>query len=148
MAEYKEVVERLAPCGLDCSRCADYTGGEIQKLSAQLDDLLNGYLRVARMKKDIKPVFTGYPQFEEVLKSFTQAACSGCRGNNVLCPFECVASVCSMEKGVDFCFQCEEFPCSKIIDTRIQERWLSFNLRMKEIGVEEFYLEQSKLPRY
>jgi hypothetical protein len=145
--EYKEAVTRLAPCGLDCSRCADYSGGEIQKLSVRLVDLLNGYLRVARMKKDIKPVFTGYPQFEEVLKSFTQAACTGCRGDKVLCPFECVARVCSREKGVDFCFQCGEFPCSKI-DTRIRERWLGFNLRMKVIGVEEFYQEQSRLPRY
>ncbi|MFZ3132580.1 MAG: DUF3795 domain-containing protein [Desulfosporosinus sp.] len=74
-------------------------------------------------------------------KSFAQAACSGCRGNNVLCPIECVAGVCSREKGVDFCFQCGEFPCSKKIDTQIQERWLNFNRRMKEIGVEEFYHE-------
>jgi hypothetical protein len=146
--EYKEAVRRLAPCGLDCSRCADYAGGEIQKLSIRLVELLNGYLRLARVKEDIKPVFTGYLQFEEVLKSFTQAACSGCRGNNVLCPIECVAGVCSREKGVDFCFQCGEFPCSKKIDPQTKERWLSFNLRMKEIGVEEFYQEQSKLPRY
>ncbi len=146
--EYEEAVRRLAPCGLDCSRCADYASGEIQKLSFRLVELLNGYLRVARVKESIKPVFTSYHQFEEVLKSFAQAACSGCRGNNVLCPIECVAGVCTREKGVDFCFQCGEFPCSKKIDTQIQERWLNFNRRMKEIGVEEFYQEQSRLPRY
>jgi len=146
--EYEEAVRRLAPCGLDCSRCADYASGEIQKLSVRLVELLNGYLRVASVKEAIKPEFTGYHQFEEVLKSFAQAACSGCRGNNVLCPIECVAGVCTREKGVDFCFQCGEFPCSKKIDTQIQERWLNFNRRMKEIGVEEFYQEQSRLPRY
>lgn len=146
--EYEEAVRRLAPCGLDCSRCADYAGGEIQELSVRLGELLKGYLRVARVKEDIKPVFTGYPQFEEVLKSFAQAACSGCRGNNVLCPIECVAGECTREKGVDFCFQCGEFPCFRKIDPQIQERWLNFNRRMKEIGVEEFYLEQSRLPRY
>lgn len=84
--EYEEAVRRLAPCGLDCSRCADYASGEIQKLSVRLGELLNGYLRVARVKEDIEPVFTGYPQFEEVLKTFAQAACSGCRGNNVIQP--------------------------------------------------------------
>ena len=146
--EYKEVVRRLAPCGLDCSRCADYAGGEIQNLSTRLSGLLKGYSRLAKVKEAIKPVLTGYPQFAEVLNSFSQAACSGCRGNNVLCPVECVAGVCSREKGVDFCFQCGEFPCSKKIDIQTQERWLKFNLRMKEIGVEEFYQEQSKLPRY
>ncbi len=146
--EYKEVVGRIAPCGLDCSRCADYAGGEIPKLSLRLGELLNGYLRVAKIKEEINPIFTGYPQFEEVLKSFAQAACSGCRGNNVLCPIECAAGECSKEKGVDFCFQCEEFPCSKKIAPQIQARWLKFNLRMKEIGVEEFYREQSRFPRY
>jgi len=146
--DYKEAVRRLAPCGLDCSRCADYAGGEIQKLSIRLDELLNGYLRVARVREGINPVYSGYPQFEEMLKAFAQAACSGCRGDNVLCPIECVAGECTREKGVDFCFQCEEFPCSKKVDPHTQERWLKFNQRMKEIGVEEFCQEQSKLPRY
>ncbi|MEN6349514.1 MAG: DUF3795 domain-containing protein [Syntrophomonas sp.] len=146
--EYEEVVKRIAPCGLDCSRCADYAGGEIRKLSARLSELINGYSRVAKVKEGIKPVFAGYPQFEEVLNSFTQAACSGCRGNNVLCPVECAAGKCSKEKGLDFCFQCEEFPCTKKIDVQVQGRWLKFNQRMKEIGVEEFYQEQNKLSRY
>lgn len=146
--EYQEAVKRLAPCGLDCSRCADYAGGEIRNLSTHLGELLNGYLRVAKVRESIMPVFNGYPQFQEVLKSFSQAACSGCRGDNVLCPIECVAGVCTREKGVDFCFQCEEFPCSKKIDIQTKERWLRFNLRMKEIGVEAFYEEQSILPRY
>ena len=146
--EYKEAVRRLAPCGLDCSRCADYAGGEIQGLSIRLSELLNGYLRVAGVREGINPVYAGYPQFEEMLKSFAQAACSGCRGDNVLCPIECVAGQCTREKGVDFCFQCEEFPCSKKIDIQIRERWLKFNQRMKEIGAEEFCLEQSRFPRY
>jgi len=122
--------------------------GGIQQLSTRLFELLEGYARLAKVKEEIKPVFTGYPQFKEVLNSFSQAACSGCRGNHVLCPIECAASACTREKGVDFCFQCEEFPCSKKIDIKIQARWLKFNLRMKEIGVEQFCQEQSRLPRY
>lgn len=146
--DYQEAVRRLAPCGLDCSRCADYSGGEIKELSVRLAGLLKGYLWVARVKAGIRPVFAGYPQFEEVLVEFSQAACSGCRRDNVLCPFECVACMCTREKGVDFCFQCGEFPCSREINQVIRERWLNFNQRMKEIGVVEFYKERSRLPRY
>lgn len=146
--EYKEAVRRLAPCGLDCSRCADYAGGEIQKLSIRLSELLNGYSRIAKIREDINPILAYYPQFEEILKSFAQAACSGCRGSNVLCPIECAAGQCTREIGVEFCFQCEEFPCSKQIDPHTQERWQKYNQRMKEIGVEEFCHEQSRLPRY
>lgn len=146
--EYRDAVSRLAPCGLDCSRCADYAGGKIQELSAQLAERLNGYLRISKVRKEINPVYSGYPQFEEVLKIFAQAACSGCRGDNVLCPIECAAGRCTREKGIDFCFQCEDFPCTKHIDSQTRDRWLKFNQRMKEIGVVEYYLEQSKLPRY
>ncbi|NPV93284.1 MAG: DUF3795 domain-containing protein [Firmicutes bacterium] len=146
--DYQEAVRRLAPCGLDCSRCADYAGGEIKELSARLAELLQGYLRVARVKAGQKPAFAGYPQFEEVLATFSRAACSGCRGDNVLCPFDCTACRCTREKGVDFCFQCGEFPCSREINPVIRERWLSFNQRMKEIGVVEFYQEQSRVARY
>lgn len=34
--EYSEVLKHLAPCGLDCVRCADYEQGEIKKLSTKL----------------------------------------------------------------------------------------------------------------
>ncbi|MDD3024012.1 MAG: DUF3795 domain-containing protein [Syntrophomonadaceae bacterium] len=146
--DYKEVVERLAPCGLDCSRCADYAGGEVQTLSNRLSKLLNGYHRVARVREGINPMYAGYSQFEEVLKTFAGAACSGCRGDNVLCPIECTAGECTRKKGLDFCFQCEEFPCSKKIDPQIQKRWLDFNRRMKEIGAAEFCAEQNHKPRY
>ncbi len=37
---YEDVVRRLAPCGLGCSRCADYENGEIRELSLRLIQLL------------------------------------------------------------------------------------------------------------
>lgn len=49
---------------------------------------------------------------------------------------------------MDFCFQCDEFPCDEQKDERIRERWMAKNNRMKEIGVIEYYIEQSKTPRY
>lgn len=146
--EYQEIVRRLAPCGLDCTRCADYGDGEIRELSAILSRHLAGYSRVAKMKEGLKPVFAGYQQFEAVLNNFTQAACSGCRGDNILCPLECSPKTCTREKGLDFCFQCGDFPCEREIDARLRDRWLEFNQRMREVGVEEFYRERCSLPRY
>lgn len=146
--EYSEAVQRLAPCGLDCSRCADCAGGEIGTLSGRLVALLSGYARVARVKQDKRPVFQGYPQCEEVLKTFAQAACGGCRDENCLCPIDCVVRPCTREKGVDFCFQCGEFPCAKDVNVQIRQRWLDNNMRMKDIGAAAFCEEQGKRPRY
>ncbi len=37
--EYSEVSKHLAPCGLDCIRCADCEQGEIKQLSSRLSQL-------------------------------------------------------------------------------------------------------------
>lgn len=147
--EYSEVVEHLAPCGFDCMRCADYEKGEIKELSSKLVQLIGNYSPVAKMKAHGKPVFIGYSQFEEILKSFSNASCSGCRGENVQCPLTtCSAKNCHKEKGVDFCFQCDEYPCERQFDGSLRGRWRNINDRMKEIGAVQYYTEQLKLPRY
>lgn len=145
---YDQVVKRLAPCGLDCSRCADYESGEIRELSLKLAQLLAGYGRVAKMKEDKNPIFSSYPQFEEILSSFSRASCGGCRSGALKCPIECHAKTCFKEKGVDFCFQCDEYPCDKQFTGGLRERWKTINNRMKEIGAVEYYQEQARQPRY
>ncbi|MFZ5633410.1 MAG: DUF3795 domain-containing protein [Bacillota bacterium] len=145
---YEDVLKHLAPCGLDCNRCADYENGEIKQLSLKLLQLLGNYRRVAKMKSEQKPEFNNYQQFEEMLASFSRASCSGCRGDNVLCFIVCQAKTCHREKGVDFCFQCDEYPCEKQFTGALRERWIQRNNRMKEIGAVQFYYEQLELPRY
>lgn len=146
--KYEEVVQKIAACGLDCSRCADYEDGEIKEISSKLMKLLNGYDRLAGIKTTMNPAFEGYNQFKEVLSIFAEASCGGCRSNNIKCPIDCHAKTCHKEKKVDFCFQCKEYPCNDQFKGKLRERWIEMNNRMKEIGVENFYLEQSKKPRY
>jgi len=50
--------------------------------------------------------------------------------------------------GVDFCFQCREYPCDGQFEDRLRDWWRTINDRMKEIGAVAYYDEQSKLPRY
>lgn len=146
--EYLEVKTRLAPCGLDCSRCADYEHGEIKATSVLLLELLGNYGRLAQMKSKAFPVLENYPQFRDVLSAFAGASCSGCRGDHILCPTRCSAKICHRENNVDFCFQCLNYPCNNQFYGKLRERWLSINDRMKEIGPEAYYEEQSKQPRY
>lgn len=146
--EYQEVLSYLAPCGLDCGRCADYENGEIKRLSSKLIHLLGNYGRVAKMKAETKPAFNHYAHFDEILTSFSRASCGGCRSENVQCPITCAAKTCHKEKGVDFCFQCVEYPCEKQFSGRLRERWKEKNDRMREIGPVQFYSEQNESPRY
>jgi hypothetical protein len=143
-----EFVRELSFCGLDCSRCADYKNSEIRNLSLKLSELLNGYERLAKMKADNAPIFKGYPEFVSILSHFAKGTCSGCRSDNVQCPLECHAKTCCKEHNVNFCFECGEFPCDKQFQGKLRERWIYINKRMREIGVENYFIEQSKMPRY
>ncbi|MFX0138614.1 MAG: DUF3795 domain-containing protein [Candidatus Hodarchaeota archaeon] len=74
--------------------------------------------------------------------------CEGCRVRNKNCTF--LRKFCAKirKKEIDFCFECEEFPCEdrKRIDDIYSERYnYSFvdNLnRIKEIGVKKWLKEQ------
>jgi len=146
--DYQAVLKELAPCGLDCSRCARYANGEIKKLSTELTKRLEGFEKVAAKLGDIVPAFANYRQFSDVLAFFTQADCSGCRYGEAPFPL-CAAKTCFKEKGVDFCFQCGEYPCERNrFHPELHNHWRHSNDRMKEIGVEAYYREQKKKSRY
>ncbi len=146
--KYEGIVKNIAPCGLDCSRCADYEDGEIKVLSSKLKSLLSGYKRVAQLREAISSSYVGYDAFETMLDQFAGASCGGCRSEHVKCPVQCQAKTCHKEKKVDFCFQCDEFPCQGEFEETIKKRWLDNNKRMDEKGVEEYYIQESQKPRY
>jgi hypothetical protein len=73
--------------------------------------------------------------------NLSDIACEGCRSPTLFsyC-ITCDIRKCVMEKGLTWCYECEEFPCSKLID--FQLKWqlpIIDNLRMiKEIGVDKW----------
>jgi hypothetical protein len=109
---------------------------------------LGNYARVAAYKAEQSPAFASYARFEDVLAAFSRGPCGGCRSANVQCPIPCRARTCHAEKGVDFCFQCENYPCEDPTFGPIKERWRQRNDRMKDVGVVQFYDEQLREPRY
>lgn len=77
----------LAPCGLDCGICELY----LCKDDPQLQDQL---------------VSKGVPA--------DKIPCPGCRAIKGLCPVltkACKTYECLKSKELDYCFECEEFPC-------------------------------------
>jgi len=146
--EYKDILNILAPCGLNCRKCLAYSEGEIRTHSIDLQKLLGSFDRYAERFSLFLPVFKNYPFFKELLAYFTQADCNGCRKGACKYP-NCGVIACYQQKGVDFCFQCDEFPCEKTnFDPDLKRRWIQMNNRMKEVGVETYYQETKDLPRY
>jgi hypothetical protein len=146
--KYEEVVDILAPCGLNCSKCMAYTEGSITHHAKELQRLLGSFDIYAKRFSNFMPAFKNYPSFKEVLDIFVKADCAGCRKGHCIYP-NCGVAPCYKERGVDFCFQCEDFPCDHTnFDKHLHERWLRMNKRMKEIGVEAYYEETKDQSRY
>jgi hypothetical protein len=146
--EYQEILDTIAPCGLNCKKCFAYSEGEIGLHSEKLQELLGSFDRYAERFSSFLPIFKNYPAFKELLSYLAQPDCKGCRRGTCKYP-NCGVTECYKKKDVDFCFQCGEFPCERTnFDPDLKRRWILMNQRMKEIGVRSYFKESCDMPRY
>ena len=148
---YEFIRERLAPCGLHCGRCFAFASGDIKAYSTALKDALGNFdvyaKRFSKMLGD--PTYDIYPEFEKFLSHLAAGSCGGCRKEKCKVFAACGVRLCSETNGVDFCFQCAEFPCDKTeFDENLYNRHVEINRKMKEVGVEKYYDEVKDKPRY
>ena len=146
--DYEEILNVLSPCGLNCKKCFAFNKGNVKKHSIKLRELLGNFKKYAKRFSKFLPIFKKYNSFSDLLEYFTKVDCKGCRNGDCKYP-NCGVINCYMEKKVDFCFECEGYPCNKTnFDPDLKQRWIQMNNRMKEIGVKAYYEEIKDLPRY
>lgn len=119
----------IAPCGLDCFNCELYADNLTEKLAGLIHD------KLGVPKEDIP--------------------CQGCRqqdgkhfhfGSGGCATLDCVKA-----KDVDFCFNCDAFPCAYLAPTadaadRYPHNMKMYNLcRMKQVGVEKWIEEAQEI---
>jgi len=146
---YDTVREHIAPCGLNCTKCIAHSDGDIRHLSSALADALGpNFGAYAQRFSAANPAFEGYEAFRTLLDHLAGGSCASCRSGE--CPFfPCRVRECVQEQEVDFCFQCELFPCDRSgMSGRLLEIWRNNNENMKELGAVEYYLKVQNLPRY
>lgn len=124
----------VAPCGDYCGGCGQYNG-TIVTTAKQMRDLAGLY--------GFKFRSTGafdFAQFMLGLKWFiAHAKCPGCRDGGG--PAWCKAKNCCSEKRLRICFQCPDFPCSKVkevADPDTMDRYKKF----KEVGLDKWIKDQ------
>lgn len=147
--DYSTILQRLAPCGLDCSRCLYYGKGDTRAHAEALLHDLEGFEQVAPMlAQGPAPVFRQYHECKAILEALAAGRCIGCR-EGAVCFESCVALSCCREHGIDFCSQCAGFPCDRNhYPESLDRRWRAYGARMREVGVERFYEESLARPRY
>ena len=147
--DYQKILETVAPCGLSCEKCFAFSDGEIKAHASALSELLGpNFHEYAKLFVYFNPKFENYPAFRELLEVLSKAYCRGCRAD--VCLFEgCQVRSCVKEKGVNFCFECEEFPCKTTgMSGQLYEIWKRNNEMMKDLGVEQYYERTKGLHRY
>ena len=146
----EEMIVEVAPCGIDCSRCIALIDGDARKHAEALQEIFGpSFHKFAEKFAERLPVLAKYGDFREFVDFLAGVDCAGCR-NAPVDEKPCGILKCYREKGVDFCFECGEFPCDDpgVPDDDVKDRWRKMGARMREIGLEAWYGEMKKEPRY
>ena len=146
--EYQDILSDLAPCGLSCRKCFANINGDLARHAGTLQRLLGNFHLYAERFSKFLSEFENYSAFNILLTYLAKPDCEGCRNGTCKYP-NCGVVSCHKEKGVNFCYQCEEFPCERTnFDPHLHKRWIVMNNRMKEITVEGYYEETKDDLRY
>ena len=120
------LIKDISCCGCYyCKKCAYYTG-EITSLAENLLEYVKKYRSLAFFNKSDTFSYTELKVSLEWLSE--RELCKGCRssGKGSWWP-DCPIRKCILEKGIDFCFNCDLFPCDKIEKTTIKDRIIKAN---------------------
>jgi hypothetical protein len=145
------LIDKFGPCGLLCEKCFAFNNGPIHFHADMLKKNLGEFNNYAKRFVGLldNPVFAKYPDFKEFLNTLATNNCQGCRKQDCHLFTECKVKNCYKNKNVDYCFQCNDFPCENTgFDDNLKQRWLKINFRIREIGLEDYYNEIKDKPRY
>lgn len=137
-----EIIKKVAPCSLMCHTCSAYNDGIICASAKTLLKYLEGIKEFYEVH--MPDAVESYNNFEGVLSIYAGASCSGCRSTEHNgCSIEgCFLLECTKNHGVDFCGECNEFPCKKtqgIFEEIVYRQWLEGNQQIREYGIETFW---------
>ncbi|MBD5501451.1 MAG: DUF3795 domain-containing protein [Lachnospiraceae bacterium] len=149
--ERSEILKKVAPCSLMCHTCSAYNDGVICESAKILLKYLEGMKDF--YEKHIPDVVESYSDFEETLCMYSVAPCSGCRSteHNGCSIAGCFLLECTKNHNIDFCGECDEFPCEKtlkLFEEEVYKQWLEGNQQIRDHGIETYWKNNSENPHY
>ena len=149
--EKSEILKKVATCSLMCHTCSGYHDGIICESAKTLLKYLESIKEF--YENHIPDAVESYSNFEEILCMYSAAPCSGCRSTEHHgCSIEgCFLLECTKNHDVDFCGECDEFPCKKTMDLfekEVYNQWLEGNQQIRDYGIESFWENNSENPHY
>ena len=157
--EKEKLPDYVAPCSLLCYTCMGFKDGPISECAKKLYIYTEGIceFRSAHMSEEQREEWHSFfHEYHDTLKNLSGTSCPGCRNNPVSCSaFEgCVIPACVKERGVDFCAECDAFPCQKARDffaardEELSRVWENGSRRLKEVGMDAYFEEKKDISHY
>lgn len=149
----ERLLDCVPPCGLMCYTCPGFCDGAIKEHSEALLALRKGFREfLSKGTTDL----TEYDQYIERLKADADPSCPGCRkidGKGRGCIKGCFIPECAKEQGVDFCGECDAFPCARIEESslyseEVKKGFREGSLLIKEHGAEKYFEMKKGVSHY
>ena len=143
------LTKQLGACGLYCTGCIAFTDGPVCDHAQAIRDAMGpNFAAYAERFQHMHPAFRGYDGFAKLLGYLADGPCNGCRTGSCIYT-ACKVQHCVIERGVDFCFQCPDFPCKDHgMPDRLAKLWLINNRRMAQEGLEDYLESVASKHRY
>ncbi len=158
--EKEKLLDYIAPCSLLCYTCMAFKDGAIPTCARKLHTYSDGYceLRSAHLPESERETWhREFQTFHDTLGYLGMASCPGCRNDPSAengCFEGCVIPVCVKERGLNFCAECEEFPCRMARefldrqDDKVGVAWETGSRRIREVGAEAYFEEKKDTSQY
>jgi hypothetical protein len=138
----KKEYEYISCCGrYYCLLCDYFRGGKVQMARNLLYYVeRSGSLRLIAESQNV----CDYDEFVKGLKwlASQDEPCRGCRfGGGWSWWPDCPVRDCVIQKGLDFCYQCSDFPCEKLKQEPLlanKKAIVEANNQLKSVGVERY----------
>jgi len=147
MTDIEEMRKLITYCGAFCGSCTGYRGRIGAMVAKDLREIIAPYAewvpQYEKINFNFEDFLKGLDYFaDETSGAYCKVACKDGGGA------PCKVKPCAQERGVEICYECEEFPCEHFswILERYPER-LEDCKRYRELGLDawlQFHIERSK----
>ncbi len=141
-------LEDIAPCGLVCRTCIAGKGSIIEEHAQGLSRFLDGFDDLAKRIAGFDKTYEKYPDFRGILDKFASPSCGGCRTGKGI-HAKCIIPQCIKEKGIDFCAECDDFPCERTgFIPELLAKWKKHSTELRDLGTEEYHRRELEKSHY
>jgi hypothetical protein len=141
-----------------CYTCPGLKDGAIAYHAAKLCHYFVGYydFQDANLPEQYRSWLSAFQEFHQRLEHYADRPCLGCRETPTFggCLPGCVVPSCVIERGIDYCAECSDFPCQEARDVfasaneLLARSWEEGSRRIREIGIEAYFEEKRDTPHY